>query len=149
MYTYIIESQGYHKIGKAVDVLKRINGYKTHNPVFKIILILGFDCERYLHRKFLNKRFRGEWFTLNDIDIAWIESSKDVIEKIIIESKTVNLLSRQTYGEWLGQIDTLDDDVFMQEYKKHMVIEKELENELERKLEKVVFIQNALKNFKI
>lgn len=70
MYTYIIESQGYHKIGRAENILTRMKSYDTHNPLYQIIKVYHGDYEEWLHVMFRNKHTHLEWYKLdqNDID---------------------------------------------------------------------------------
>ena len=77
MYTYIIESQGLYKIGKARDVAKRLKSYKTHNPVFQLIKTISGDYEDQLHRAFYKKRSHLEWFKLTEEDVTDIENYID------------------------------------------------------------------------
>ncbi len=91
MYTYIIESQGYYKIGKAKDVDRRLKDYNTHNPVFKLIIVIGSDCEKYLHLRFATKRFKYEWFKLLQEDIKWIRDNQTRIDTFITEENIKEL----------------------------------------------------------
>jgi hypothetical protein len=70
MYTYIIESQGYYKIGKARDIVNRIESYRSHNPVFEIIRCYEGDFEKELQTVFLDKIVFREWFKLTAEDIV-------------------------------------------------------------------------------
>lgn len=73
MYTYIIESQGLYKIGRAKNVEKRINQYRTHNPLFKVVKVINGDYERLLHKIFWDKRSHLEWYNLTQEEILTIE----------------------------------------------------------------------------
>lgn len=78
-YIYIIESQWLYKIGKTINIENRLNKYITENP-FPVNLIHQYKTSNYteeekkLHTIFENKRYRWEWFRLNQIDIELINS---------------------------------------------------------------------------
>ena len=87
-YVYIIESQGYHKIGKTRDPRYRTKQYTTENPPsIEMSLIYTFDVtsceevEKYLHKRFSNKRVRGEWFKLTQEDLLLVPK---MIKKFLI-----------------------------------------------------------------
>jgi hypothetical protein len=73
MYTYIIKTVDLYKIGRAVDPHKRIQSFECGNPYIEIVKIMKGNHESYLHRKFSDKRVKGEWFRLTDEDIATIQ----------------------------------------------------------------------------
>lgn len=67
----------YYKIGKTTSPADRIGHFDTMLPFQTCVvhIISARDCnavEAVLHRHFASKRKRGEWFALNDADIAWI-----------------------------------------------------------------------------
>lgn len=74
-YVYVLRSGNYYKIGKSKHANKRIAAIQTASP-FKVVRLarietLDMDAlERYLHRKFADKRVNGEWFELDDDDFA-------------------------------------------------------------------------------
>ena len=73
MYSYvyfITDGHGHIKIGKADDVVSRLNELQTGNP-FKLHTLLSiivnskreaFNLELSLHKKFKEYRLEGEWF---------------------------------------------------------------------------------------
>ena len=82
MYLYIIECQGFYKIGTTKMVYARLNNIKTCNP-FPVNLITQFrfkdaesanTAETYLHKKFQALRERGEWFRLRATDVEWVNA---------------------------------------------------------------------------
>lgn len=86
MYTYIIESQGLYKIGKATDVEKRMSNFKTGNPSFILIKTIEGDHESFLHKHFKEKRSHLEWFSLSEEDISSIErvlTNRYVVDKVM------------------------------------------------------------------
>jgi len=76
-YVYIIQINEFYKIGMAVNLKKRINQFYSYSPYEIIVVMLqvfpnrsdaaGFEAD--LHRKFADKRVRGEWFKLSEEDI--------------------------------------------------------------------------------
>lgn len=74
VYTYVLKDKsGLYKIGKSVNVERRIKSISTGNTTIEKVMVLPIDCEGYLHSYFSNKRIRGEWFKLNNEDIKFIE----------------------------------------------------------------------------
>lgn len=80
-YIYILkdtEISGYYKIGKTKQPFERMKAFGVQLP-FAVELIHVIKChsadevERRLHRQFASKRQRGEWFSLNDEDVAAIK----------------------------------------------------------------------------
>jgi hypothetical protein len=91
MYTYIIESQGYYKIGKATDIDKRLASYRTHSVMFKVIKIYPVNYEKVLHHLFTNKLYKLEWFNLDENDIRNIQSTNTIDELIkLYEPEPIN-----------------------------------------------------------
>jgi len=77
---YLIRSDvGYYKIGRTVNPDNRITTFAVKLPfdVDYICVIETPDMyglERELHQRFASKRVNGEWFALNDDDVAHIKS---------------------------------------------------------------------------
>lgn len=74
-YLYLLESDGYYKIGIANDVQSRIAQLSTGNPhAIGLISCYGFNnaeiVERAIHQRFAGERQRGEWFRLTGQNIA-------------------------------------------------------------------------------
>lgn len=73
-----IDVTGYCKIGKTNKPADRIGHFDTMLPfnVNVLHIMPSKDCtalETMLHRRFADKRVRGEWFKLTADDIAWIK----------------------------------------------------------------------------
>jgi hypothetical protein len=110
MYTYIIESQGYHKIGRAKNVLTRMKNYDTHNPLYTILKIYEGDYEEWLHVQFRKKHVKLEWYKLSEEDIEQLPtmqmpvaiSIEDVIEQCSPKAYTNKQLSELT-RKWEAQ----------------------------------------------
>lgn len=79
---YILESGGYYKIGYTTDLMRRIEGLSTGNPlgdvkiIFWILTTEAKTLETTLHDRFQDKRHYREWFRLDEEDL------KDVVEFI-------------------------------------------------------------------
>jgi hypothetical protein len=71
---YLIECQGYFKIGVAYDVQRRLAELATGNPFeLNVRAVYGYNnaqvVEAALHQKFSAGWKRGEWFSMNDQDL--------------------------------------------------------------------------------
>lgn len=73
---FVQEGEGLIKIGKTVDIERRMSGIQTHcpNPIRLLAYMEGGTrgLEGKLHRLFKDKRVRGEWFDLTLEDIQSI-----------------------------------------------------------------------------
>jgi len=76
---YIIECQGFYKIGIASDIEARLAQLCTGNP-FPLVVktIYKFEnadpVERAIHQRYKEQRKRGEWFELSYDDLKIIHS---------------------------------------------------------------------------
>ncbi len=74
---YIVEvrNSGLFKIGVTKDINKRLSQLQTSNP-YEFYLIDFFktdknrELEKFLHNKFRNKRYKREWFKLNQEELS-------------------------------------------------------------------------------
>jgi hypothetical protein len=79
-YVYLLKSRNLYKIGRAKNMQNRMKFYKTENP-FKIKVIFQKEVDDYigketeLLKKFKDKNYKGEWFSLNSQDIKWIKQN--------------------------------------------------------------------------
>lgn len=73
--TYFIRDKytGYIKIGKSINVDKRIKNFRTINPTIELVGVIDSDVELELHREYEHKRQTGEWFNLNNVDVENIK----------------------------------------------------------------------------
>lgn len=76
-YVYVIEGAGLYKIGKAINVAKRLESHQTSCPipltlVYSIKTRDALSLERHLQYHFRHKVTRGEWFSLDETDLARI-----------------------------------------------------------------------------
>lgn len=80
-YVYLIRNEGgLYKIGKSKQIERRIKRFDVKLPfeVEAVVLIETFDPaaeEKLWHTRFANKRVSGEWFALDDADVAWMKQS--------------------------------------------------------------------------
>ncbi|MBO1273521.1 GIY-YIG nuclease family protein [Shewanella sp. 4t3-1-2LB] len=78
-FVYLIHSQYGYKIGKTVNIKSRTQLFAVKLPFpIELIHYAWFEdysfAERTLHLKFASKRLEGEWFNLDDNDIAFIKT---------------------------------------------------------------------------
>lgn len=78
-WIYVLEGGGYYKIGRTTDLAMRLRQISPKLP-FKVTLQYQMFCpshlseiERGWHEQFADKRINGEWFQLDQEDLAWIE----------------------------------------------------------------------------
>lgn len=74
--TYILKDtiSGLYKIGRALDVNKRIKFLSVANPNLEIYHIINKDIETALHRKYSPFRIKSEWFKLSETELEEIKS---------------------------------------------------------------------------
>ena len=78
-HVYLLQCGPFYKIGKAVDVNKRVKDLRTQPPfdIELLHVIHTLDMrkrERQLHQRFADKRVKGEWFKLDTADVAAIQA---------------------------------------------------------------------------
>lgn len=78
-YVYLIGGGGFYKIGKAINLDRRLNQISPKLP-FEVSLIHSIETddisemEEAFHEMFAPKRANGEWFRLNQEDIDYLKS---------------------------------------------------------------------------
>ena len=83
-YIYLIQVHKYFKIGKTLDIKMRIRKYIAENP-YEIKVIIFKKVKNYtkaetqLLKKFRKKKYRNEWFLLNENDTRVL---KDFLDKL-------------------------------------------------------------------
>jgi hypothetical protein len=87
-FVYVAEGlKSQYKIGLSSDPDTRIKEYtKLPFEVKLVYLIKTFDMdllEKHLHDAFVDKRIRGEWFSLEDADLKWIR--KNFVNSIVFD----------------------------------------------------------------
>jgi len=64
--TYLMtDNSGLIKIGKSLDVLKRVKDFRNGNSTISLIAYLKNDIESELHNRFRVFNVKGEWFNLS------------------------------------------------------------------------------------
>lgn len=76
---YIVGASGNYKIGHTKNLEARVSELQTGNAERLIIItvIQSHDpvfLEGCLHRKYEKKRIRGEWFSLDEEDVAYLKN---------------------------------------------------------------------------
>lgn len=76
-FVYLLQGGNYYKIGHSKDVPTRLSQISPKLPFpTQVIHTIKTDdmaeLEKALHKRFKDKRTNGEWFVLNDADVAWI-----------------------------------------------------------------------------
>jgi excisionase family DNA binding protein len=83
-HVYVIRCERYVKIGKAIDIEKRVSALSAANP-FDIETVATFtNCDGHrfeleLHRIFAEYRHKGEWFRLEGRLMEWIAGKCEVL----------------------------------------------------------------------
>lgn len=79
-YVYVIQHDGLHKIGRTKNPDRRIEKElqpRLPREVTVVHIIKAenmFELESALHDRFADKRLNGEWFELDEGDIAWLRT---------------------------------------------------------------------------
>jgi len=76
IYVMIDKNTGLYKIGRSKNPTIREKTLQSEKPTIELMLYWsGFtNDEKFLHEKYRDKRVRGEWFSLDYIDIESIKS---------------------------------------------------------------------------
>ena len=76
-FVYVFKVNDLCKIGRTRNPQRRISQLQTAIPftleVVYLVPTQHHDLERALHRRFEDKRRRGEWYALQPTDIEWIK----------------------------------------------------------------------------
>ena len=77
-WLYVIECDGFSKIGKTINPKSRTAKYISENPheiSVKVLIEVEHHSEKEeaLHKMFNKKLFRGEWFKLDNKDFKTIK----------------------------------------------------------------------------
>lgn len=78
-FVYLIKSGPHYKIGRTKDLKSRISGIGAKLAIAPVVLATfpvddAPAAESRLHELFAHKRLNGEWFDLDDHDVATIRS---------------------------------------------------------------------------
>lgn len=123
-FVYFITFEGGPiKIGKALDVKKRLSALQTSSPETLFVLGAisgGSEMEASLHKQFSHLRLRGEWFRRESELLSFIEESRDIslwpesvpiLKLERIDGDSTNFGPVQAIaGEWKGQYGYWDDN---------------------------------------
>ena len=89
VYIMYRENTDEYKIGRSHNPAARKKAFQTIDPDLKIIYTIRLKStreasilERFLQEKFSHKKIHGEWFKLDDKDLAFIETLKDIIRDL-------------------------------------------------------------------
>ena len=78
-YIYLIRNNSNeYKIGITINIEQRFRSFQTANSnkltLVNFTVVQDRKClERYLHKKFKLKRLSGEWFSLTELDVKYVE----------------------------------------------------------------------------
>lgn len=73
--TYIVTDQtGYYKIGKTIDIERRVNDFIISNLTIELVHVINKNIESKLHKKYKDKNISGEWFNLSKEDIDYLKT---------------------------------------------------------------------------
>ncbi len=120
-YVYLItyaETPGYYKIGKALDLNKRLATLEVGSP-FKISLVHSVstrdtaELENRLHKKFSGCRVKGEWFWLSAEDVSYIQSIES-IEQVVLPPKitpSTQVTPRESSNDLIRILKSMSPDL--------------------------------------
>jgi Meiotically up-regulated gene 113 len=76
IYLMLDEHTGLYKIGRSYNAEHREKTLLSQCPKIKLLFsfLATYPTEKKLHEKFKDKRKRGEWFELSQIDVEYIEN---------------------------------------------------------------------------
>jgi Meiotically up-regulated gene 113 len=86
-FVYLLKAGPFYKIGKAVDLDKRLRRIKLQLP-YPVELVHSIEArnprkiEHHWHKRFADKRTNGEWFLLTDEDVAEFKKWKKMWLKV-------------------------------------------------------------------
>ena len=82
-FVYLLRADNrLYKIGRSKAINERIKQLEIKLPYeleLVAFIVVGdmYKVERWLHRKFADKRKRGEWFELEEVDIEFIKAMEE------------------------------------------------------------------------
>lgn len=71
-YIMIDHNTGYCKIGKSKNPRFREKTLQSEKPTIEMLFVINKNIEKELHRRYSDKRVRGEWFRLEDKDVEYL-----------------------------------------------------------------------------
>lgn len=110
-YVYLIEGDGYHKVGKAINPGDRLSTLQVGSP-YKLSLIRTWkvfdmtDGEYLVKQAFQEKLVRGEWYAIAKSDIDKIDSILEYLDPKNSKEKSFEQMSLVEKIDYLqGRID--------------------------------------------
>ena len=83
-YVYVISMMDFYKIGCSKDIYKRLAQLDVGPHPCRIEYYIPtedmYGLERELHERFSEKKFRNEWFRLNDKELRFIADIDDAVD---------------------------------------------------------------------
>lgn len=72
--TYILKnkSNGFYKIGKTNNLHKRVKTLQSEEPLIEYVKFWPYNIESKLHEIYKHQNIRGEWYSLNKIQVRYI-----------------------------------------------------------------------------
>jgi hypothetical protein len=117
MVVYIIECNGFYKIGKATNINKRLSSLQVSSP-YELRLVAIKTCEnigvveKIIHKAYRTTKVRGEWYALNITSL----------------SSLINIYGFKIITP-LDELTAIDSDAVFLINKAHDIIEKEIKDE--------------------
>lgn len=71
-YIMIDHNTGYYKIGKSKKPRFLEKTLQSEKPTIEMLFVINKNIEKELHRRYSDKRVRGEWFRLEDKDVEYL-----------------------------------------------------------------------------
>ena len=71
-YIMIDHNTGYYKIGKSKKPRFREKTLQSEKPTIEMLFVINKNIEKELHRRYSDKRVRGEWFRLEYKDVEYL-----------------------------------------------------------------------------
>lgn len=73
-YVMVDNSTGLYKIGKSKNPSLREKTLQSEKPAIELLFSIDTDIEHSLHEEFKDRRVRGEWFSLDQLDFDYLKS---------------------------------------------------------------------------
>lgn len=112
-YLYLLESNGLYKIGYSTEPETRLRRLQTGSACpIKIVHTIRTgiyrEIERQLHARFWRKRLHGEWFVLDDTDVAYIKELDHLgVSKVARDRNAATKLTLEQQGAALARLEAM------------------------------------------
>jgi hypothetical protein len=110
---YVMQTQGYHKIGIAADVQKRLDTVRTHNPHRVTVVhtihwqsrLLALLVERTVHKTLRPYHVSGEWFyvdfpTIKQVLLPIAAAARVLRERHLLERAQARAIWERENPHW-------------------------------------------------